>query len=320
MKDPVEWDEVEVASLIQNQVQESLTLDYKRSDALGKTEAKRNELSKDVSAFANSAGGVILYGMAEDKHFPIKTDDGLDPNEISKEWIEQVVNSSIHPKIDGLRVNQISLCSKGSGKVLYAIYVPAATSRAPHQAKDKRYYKRYNFECVPMEDYEIRDIYRRASTPDLWLEFRFEKGDTEKIIFQPETSQSDAISLRGIVGNRSREPALYAVIRIYLDAAFTLVSRGGFTSSGVAEYGRRPLNVISKNWGIPGNLPIFSEQTFAVSDPPVSFSLTKEALDWPDFLIGYDIRAPGFADSKIFRVVHQPRGTLWIVGEAKAPN
>jgi len=95
MKDPQEWDEAEVASLIRNQVQESLTLEYKRSDALGRTDSKRNELSKDVSAFANSAGGVILYGMIEDKHFPIEIDDGLDPREISKEWIEQVINSSV---------------------------------------------------------------------------------------------------------------------------------------------------------------------------------------------------------------------------------
>jgi predicted HTH transcriptional regulator len=136
MKDSLEWDEAEVASLIENQVQESLTLDYKRSDALGKTDSKRNELSKDISAFANSAGGVILYGMMEDKHFPTEMDDGLDPNEISKEWIEQVINSSVYPKVDGLRINQIPLSSKGSGKVLYAIYIPAATSRAPHQARD----------------------------------------------------------------------------------------------------------------------------------------------------------------------------------------
>lgn len=155
MKDPVDWEEADALALIRDEVQESLTLDYKQSDALGKSDGKKSELSKDVSAFANSSGGTILYGMAESRNYPTQVDDGLDPSDISKEWIEQVVNSSVHPKIEGLRINQIPLRSRGTGRVVYAICIPAATSRAPHQAKDKRYYKRYNFGSVPMEDYEV---------------------------------------------------------------------------------------------------------------------------------------------------------------------
>jgi hypothetical protein len=44
-------------------IQESLTLDYKDAAALGKNSPQRNELCKDVSAFANSAGGQIIYGV-----------------------------------------------------------------------------------------------------------------------------------------------------------------------------------------------------------------------------------------------------------------
>jgi hypothetical protein len=41
--------------LIAEDIQESLTLDYKAAEALGKNSPQRNELCKDVSAFANSA-------------------------------------------------------------------------------------------------------------------------------------------------------------------------------------------------------------------------------------------------------------------------
>src|SRR5215510_5131093 len=51
--------------LIEEDIQESLTLDYKDAQALEKTDRKRNELCKDVSAFANSAGGQIIYGIQE---------------------------------------------------------------------------------------------------------------------------------------------------------------------------------------------------------------------------------------------------------------
>ena len=60
----------ELQRLIDEGIEESLTLDYKSSGALSNSKA-RAELCKDVSAFANSIGGTILYGMA------VKTYDNL---------------------------------------------------------------------------------------------------------------------------------------------------------------------------------------------------------------------------------------------------
>jgi hypothetical protein len=316
MRDAIEWDEADILSLIKNKVQESLTLDYKKSDALRKTDGKKAELSKDVSAFANSAGGVILYGMEEDKHYPTKADGGFDPNDISKEWIEQVeqvVNSTIHPKIDGLRINQIALQQRGAGRVLYAVSIPAATSRAPHQAADKRYYKRYNFQAAPMEDYEIRDIYRRASTPDLYIDFRFDTGITMNI---PASRQ---IILNALIGNRSREPALYAAITVYVDALLTITYGEGLSQGRTIETNdRRKLHIFAKNWGVPSQLPIFSEVQFRITDQPIVLTMDEIALRYSDFYLGYDIRAPGFSTFKIVRVVHQS-DTLWIRNEVAVP-
>jgi hypothetical protein len=313
VRDATEWDESDIGALIQNKVQESLTLDYKKSDALGKVDRKKSELSKDVSAFANSAGGVILYGMEEDKHYPTGIDEGFDPNDISKEWIEQVVNSTVHPKIDGLRINQIPLRQCGTDKVLYALSIPQATGRAPHQAHDKRYYKRYNFESVAMEDYEVRDIFRRATTPDLWVEFNFLTGKTADLQFQPNAASSNPIHLRASIGNRSQQPALCAVIRIYLDHSFTIVSDAqGFSRAGeVSTEDGRHLNAYWRTWSIQQNdSPIFSETDFPL--PTFAITLDEDAIRWPDFYIGYDIRAPGCLTFQIIRVVQRPHGTLWI--------
>ena len=68
-----------------------------------------SEISKDVSAFANSAGGTLVYGMIEDRHVPTAIDNGFNPSEITMEWLEQVINSRIHRRIDGVRINQIEL-------------------------------------------------------------------------------------------------------------------------------------------------------------------------------------------------------------------
>ena len=109
--------------LISEEIKESLTLDYKASPALGKADKQRDELCKDVTAFANSAGGQIVYGMVEDKHVPTKVDEGADPS-ITKEWLEQVIDSRVQPRIEGLIITPIQL-----GKRLgFVLTIPQATS------------------------------------------------------------------------------------------------------------------------------------------------------------------------------------------------
>jgi hypothetical protein len=59
------------------------------------------------------------------------------------------------PRIDDVRIIPIPL---SVDKSIYAAQIPKSY-RAPHQEiRTRRYYKRYNFESVPMEDYEINDI------------------------------------------------------------------------------------------------------------------------------------------------------------------
>ena len=168
MKRPWEWEEEDLLQLIAVGEQESITLDYKACDALARRDDKKDELSKDVSAFANSAGGTLVYGMLEDGHKPVDIDVGYDPSHITKEWIDQVINSRIQRRIDGVRIKQIELSGPKAGRVVYVVWVPQSL-RAPHQASNKKFYKRFNFESVAMEEYEIRDVARRSESPDLSL-------------------------------------------------------------------------------------------------------------------------------------------------------
>ncbi len=168
MTDPWLWEEADVQALIANGVQESLTLDYKRCGSLEKNKERKDEVSKDVSAFANSAGGIILYGVEEDKHLPTGIDVGFDPRVISKEWIEQVINSTIQRRIDGIRIKEVPLSGPKAGKAIYVVSIPQSHN-APHMANDNRYYKRFNFESVRMDDYEVRDVSRRLQVPKFRL-------------------------------------------------------------------------------------------------------------------------------------------------------
>ena len=164
------YSEVELLALIANQVEENINLDYKGADSLQKTDGKKKEISKDISAFANSDGGTIIYGIREfddaaRRHLPEKLDP-VDRTNISKEWLEQVINSNIQPRVSGILITSIQL-SSSANHVANIVTVPK--SNTAHQASDKRYYKRYNFESVAMEDYEVKDIINRQSNPVLNL-------------------------------------------------------------------------------------------------------------------------------------------------------
>lgn len=152
----------DIEGLINNEVEENIHLDYKASAALEKNDRKRAEITKDVSAFANSDGGIIIYGISEEDHRP-KELSFIDGRIYTKEWLENVIQL-IQPRIEGIRIFPIR--GDDMGQTLYVVKIPRS-GNAPHMANDRRYYKRYNFMSVPMEDYEVKDLFYRMATPDL---------------------------------------------------------------------------------------------------------------------------------------------------------
>jgi hypothetical protein len=170
-----QWDQAAIQSYIDDGIEESLTIEYKAAGALGKSPGKRKEIAKDVSAMANSAGGIIIYGVSEyqeqeRKHLPEKLDP-IDRPQFSKEWLEHVIAHNVRPRIEGLIIHPVSVDTVPTD-VIYVVDIPQSTT-AHQVTADYRYYKRHNFESVPMENYEIRDVMNRATTPDVDVEFWF---------------------------------------------------------------------------------------------------------------------------------------------------
>ena len=155
-------------SLIENKVEENLNLDYKASGSLDKQNNKTTEISKDVSAMANSDGGILIFGIQEDKvnkHLPEKIDP-INRREFSKEWLEQIIQDKIRPRISNFKIYPIDI---DNDNVVYVVEIKK--SNTAHQASDKKYYKRFNFQSTAMYDYEIRDILNRNKNPELTIRF-----------------------------------------------------------------------------------------------------------------------------------------------------
>jgi len=156
--------EEDIKQIISLKVEESIHLDFKQAESLGNNDKKKSELAKDVSAFANSAGGFIIYGLKEKNHVADSL-SFIDGNEITKEWIEQVIQTRIQRKIEGLKITPVRF-NNDIEKSIYVIKIPES-SLAPHMTSDKRFYKRFNFESVQMEEYEIRTLYNRKEKTKL---------------------------------------------------------------------------------------------------------------------------------------------------------
>jgi len=205
MKNPAEWLEEDLLNLINTGAEESLNLEFKGSSALGdpkspKTiEHSKTEVSKDVSSFANSVGGTVVYGIDENPKPPHKAValSPIDPLQFSKEWLEQVINSRIHPRIQGLLIRPVELTGINSTKVAYVVVVPQSSTA--HQAHDKRYYRRFNFQSVPMEDYEIRQAMNRTKWPTYDVQvFPIRARESGKSVFQ---FRANLINTAGIVSH-----------------------------------------------------------------------------------------------------------------------
>jgi hypothetical protein len=216
-----EWTEERLLALIAGQVQESISLEYKSAASLQATEEKKREVVKDVSAMANSAGGIVIYGIQEyqdkdKRHLPERI-DAVDVSIYSREWLEQVINN-IQPRVDGIRIMPVQLAADPGGAV-YVVDIPQ--SHTAHQARDKRYYKRFNFCAQAMEDYEIRDVLNRAKHPKIDLQFTLVKTvqETYQVGHSHERRFRDAVSLRTVARNVGSVYAMYVNVFLTIPIA-----------------------------------------------------------------------------------------------------
>jgi hypothetical protein len=276
--------------LHRNQVSESLALEYKASQAVDNADGRKTEIAKDVSAMANAAGGQFVYGMKERNQLPDGLDGGVD-SRFGGLWFEQVIQQNVRPQIEGLVVRAIQ---RGNGNILVVLNVPPALVRAPHQLKDGRYYRRRNFRNDIMEDYEVREAMRRASTPEPFVDISL-PTEPCPITWQDSSSQSNPITLRMAIGNRSREPALYTSVGLTFDGDLVITKHGAMHLNETTDTAGRPRKVAVFNLMVPNHMPLFRERIFRLGDG-TSIAIPPEHRSG-DYLywMSVEISTPGYS-------------------------
>lgn len=158
----------DVIAFIEAGNSESRTLEYKRELNLRSHDQKKEFLC-DCTAFANSEGGHILFGVSEDKG---ENGDGLQPlyspnglidfdNDTEINRIESLLRSSVTPRFSAHRFAAVPDFPNGP---ILIMRIPKSWV-GPHMVRDKdryRFYKRNSAGKNPMDYAEIKEAFALA--------------------------------------------------------------------------------------------------------------------------------------------------------------
>lgn len=148
-------------------------------------------LSKSLSGFANSAGGILIWGIRARKGADnVDCAQELKPiQDIERFHAEALSLSSqlVMPRLDGVRLGLIkSGTDKGAG---YLVLEVLRSERRPHRGEasgDKQYWKRIGESFFAMEHYDIEDAFSRRASPLFEIDTQWRRSNP---IYGPDGAQ-----------------------------------------------------------------------------------------------------------------------------------
>jgi schlafen family protein len=145
-------------ALVDNGVSELRAIEYKRDLPGAGDEAKREFLA-DVTSFANTSGGHLVYGITEESGYPTAVPGVSTPDiEAALLRLESVIRDGVVPRIPGVGLHVIELGNQAFGVVFR---VPRSSLR-PHMVTFKnlsRFFARTSAGKYQLDVGEIRSAF-----------------------------------------------------------------------------------------------------------------------------------------------------------------
>jgi hypothetical protein len=147
----------DLEELIDNQVSEQRTLDYKRA-LPGTTDAEKREFLRDVSSFANTAGGHLVYGMTESNGIPRDLPGiQLEKPDAEQCRLENLLRDGVRPRISRIDFRFMPITN---GSYVVVVRIPTSWAK-PHMVtyNDGKFYARNSNGKYPMDIDELRSAF-----------------------------------------------------------------------------------------------------------------------------------------------------------------
>lgn len=162
----------DLINLIDNQEEETLSIEFKREHYEGyskNTENHKREICKDITAMANAVGGYILIGIEAKDEIAQRFCD-IPEADKKADSIYDTCRNIITPSIIGLEVKPYELSFQNEIVNLIIIYIPFSENR-PHGFNSRgtlNFVKRYGETTIeyPMEEF-INVFFARYNLPSM---------------------------------------------------------------------------------------------------------------------------------------------------------
>jgi hypothetical protein len=165
----------DLVTLIESREPEGKEIDYKRA-LPGKSDSDRREFLYDLSSFANTLGGYLVFGIEETDGLPtaIRGLGGVNPDaEIRR--LEEMARDGIRPPVLGLQSVAVPL---GSAGIAIVMHIPKSWN-PPHQViyqKAFRFYARDSNGKYQLDVEELRNVFVRSQDiAERMRQFRFQR-------------------------------------------------------------------------------------------------------------------------------------------------
>ncbi|PSR36797.1 MAG: hypothetical protein C7B44_07155 [Sulfobacillus thermosulfidooxidans] len=202
--------------LIKNHMRESVILEYKEVPTDYRDGKFRTTVSRTVSGFANSAGGVVVWGVrtgqGNNKDTPTSVPGVSDP-ETFVQWLNSVIPNAVQPAC----ITHTEVISRTElTPPIVVTYIPAS-DLPPHQAvleTNKPYYTRLDGQFKVMEHHMLEDMFGRRRRPSLSLDVVLLGNKKESTSPGPSLHLVTISTYSLVLRNKGRGPAKYTAVQL----------------------------------------------------------------------------------------------------------